>query len=191
MKVFGTRPDGYCAYRLITIALSTIILAGCETLIFSSLYVSEATANATERHSLPILEDIDRIEIQKEPMSLKADLMASNLVNSRDIANLVRVVNSNRSSWKNSPLDVTPPVPNLHPVSDQEVLVSIHFWKKEKNILKVNVNKSVLMIQMGSRAIHREISKADADEMARVIDTSSYTTRSRPVNQYRLLPTKE
>jgi hypothetical protein len=76
-------------------------------------------------------------------------------------------------------------------VSDPEVFVSIHFWKKEKNILKVNVNKSVLMIQMGSRAIHREISKADVDEMARVIETSSYTSRSRPVYHYRLLPTKE
>lgn len=79
-----------------------------RTVVFSSLYVSGATVNAIERHTLPNLEDIDRIEIQKEPMSPKADLMASSLADSQDVANLVKIVDRNRSSWKNAPLRVTP-----------------------------------------------------------------------------------
>jgi hypothetical protein len=76
------------------------VLAGCEAVLYGSVLTSGVAVNELSRHTLPKLENIDRVEVEYCPDADFHNTAVLNLVEPESINQLVLAMNNNRSWWK-------------------------------------------------------------------------------------------
>lgn len=126
---------------------------------------SGMAVNELNRHTLPDLEHIDRIEVHYYPEADFRKPVVLNLVEPEVIDKLVLLMNDNKSWWKNH-LQIVPVTPNYF-YSPQFRYLS--FFSREHLVRKVRVNRRILFTTPEAQEIMREVSSADSEEIYRLI----------------------
>jgi hypothetical protein len=159
-------PIIHCCNSVIIPVICLFSLAGCGGVFFASAATSAVTVNDIKRYSLPDLEEIDRIEIQNETEFSSRNIVRGDLCKTEEIADLVRILNDNRASWKNPQLVFIPNPPKLYSGLELRIL---SFWSKNNLVRVVHVYKRTLITQLETKNIIREISQAESDVVYRIL----------------------
>jgi hypothetical protein len=152
------------------------VLGGCEAVLYGTAVSSAVAVNELNSHTLPKLENIDRVEVEYCPAADFHNAAVLNLVEPETINQLVLAMNNNRSWWKYI-LQIVPERPSGSCSPQMRFLA---FFYKENLVREVRVEERILWTSLGSQVITREVSLSDSEAIYQLISKGQYSRIESP-----------